>query len=53
MVHTITTIGQEGIIIMAITMTEIIDPIIETTAGLEKEVEMIDMTIGPTTEEKL
>ena len=44
-------IGEEEIIIMVITMTEIIDPIIEITAGLEIEAEMIDMTIGLTTEE--
>ena len=38
---------------MVITMTEIIDPIIETTVGLEIEAEMIDMTIGLTTEETI
>ena len=46
-------VGKEEIIIMAITMMGIIDPIIETTVGLEIEVGMIDMTIGPTTEETI
>ena len=50
-VHTITTIGEEGIIIMAITIMGIIDPIMETKLGLE--IEAIDMTIGSTTEETI
>ena len=40
-------------IIMLITMTDIIDPIIETTVGLEIEAETIDLTIGPTIEETI
>ena len=51
-----TTIGEEEIII-AITTIEIVDPIIETTVGLEietvmeKAIEgMIDMTVGLTIE---
>ena len=49
----ISIVGEKEIIIMVIAMTEIIDPIIETRVGLEIEAEMIDMTIGPTTEETI